>query len=183
MPRGVPKKAAKSGQVNKAELIRKTAKSMGKTVRPRDIIAALREQKVVVTSQQVSKTLKAAGFHRRTHGKKAAAATNNTAETSKAQRIRDVAKTLGRKVRPRDVIAELAREGITVSSAQVSSTLRAAGYRRKRRGRKVASVRAAAASSSNGLNLDALIAAKALIAKVGSVEVAEEALRAMKKLG
>jgi hypothetical protein len=86
------------------------------------------------------------------------------------------------KVRPRDVIAELAREGITVSSAQVSTTLRSAGYRRKRRGRKVAAATAAAASSSNGLNLDALIAAKALIAKVGSVEIAEDALRAMKRL-
>jgi hypothetical protein len=61
-------------------------------------------------------------------------------------------------------------------------TLRSAGYRRKRHGRKVAAATAAAGSSSNGLNLDALIAAKTLIAKVGSVEVAEEALRAMKKL-
>ena len=183
MPRGIPKKAAKNGQVNKAELIRKTAKAMGKTVRPRDIIAALRKQGVVVTSQQVSKTLKAAGFHRRTRGKRAATATNNAAETSKAQRIRDVAKTLGKKVRPRDVIAELAKEGITVSSAQVSMTLRSAGYRRKRSGRKVGRATPAAASSSNGLNLDALLAAKALIAKVGSLEVAEEALRAMKKLG
>src|SRR5271165_2092398 len=99
MPRGIPKKAAKSSQVNKAELIRKTAKSMGKTVRPRDIIAALKKQGVEVTSQQVSKTLKAAGFHRRTRGKTAAAATSSTGETSKAQRIRDVAKTLGKKVR------------------------------------------------------------------------------------
>jgi hypothetical protein len=81
------------------------------------------------------------------------------------------------------VIAELAKDGITVSSAQVSMTLCSAGYRRKRRGRKVAAVTAAAVSSSNGLNLDALIAAKALIAKLGSVEVAEEVLRAMKKLG
>ena len=86
-------------------------------------------------------------------------------------------------VQPRDVIAELAKDGITVSSAQVSMTLCSAGYRRKRRGRKVAAVTAAAVSSSNGLNLDALIAAKALIAKLGSVEVAEEVLRAMKKLG
>jgi arginine repressor len=182
MPRGIPKKAAKNGQVNKAELIRKTAKAMGKTVRPRDIIAALKKQGVVVTSQQVSKTLKAAGFHRRTRGKKAVTPTSSAGEMSKAQRIRDVAKALGKKVRPRDVIAELAKEGITVSSAQVSMTLRSAGYRRKRRGRKVATATAVAASSSNGLNLDALIAAKALIAKVGSVEVAEEALRAMRKL-
>jgi arginine repressor len=184
MPRGSPKKAAaKSGQVNKAEMIRKTAKEMGKTVRPRDIIAALNEKGVTVSSALVSKTLKRAGFHRKSRGKKAAAATASAAETSKAQRIRGVAKTLGRKVRPRDVIAELAKEGIAVSSQQVSSTLRAAGYRRKRRGRKVAAATAAVASSSNGLNLDALIAAKALIAKVGGIEVAEEALRAMKKLG
>ena len=182
MPRGIPKKAGKSGHVNKAELIRKTAKSMGKTVRPRDIVATLKEQGVVVTSQQVSKTLKASGFHRKTRGQKGAAATKNAADTSKAQRIRDVAKALGRKVRPRDVIAELAREGITVSSAQVSTTLRSAGYRRKRRGRRAAAATAVAASSSNGLNLDALIAAKALIAKVGSVEIAEDALRAMKRL-
>ncbi len=93
MPRGIPKKAAaKSGQVNKAEMIRKTAKSMGKTVRPRDIIAALKEKGVTVSSALVSKTLKRAGFHRKTHGKKTTAATNNAGETSKAQRIRDVAK-------------------------------------------------------------------------------------------
>ena len=180
MPRGIPKKAIESGQASKAELIRKTAKAMGKTVRPRDIIAALKEQKVVVGYTQVSKALKAAGFHRRSRGKKAAA-TNGAGETSKAQRIRDVAKALGKQVRPRDVIAELAKEGIAVSSAQVSSTLSAAGYRRKRRGRKV-SAAVARPASGNGLNLYALIAAKALINKVGSVEAAEEALRAMKKL-
>ena len=101
-------------------------------------------------------------------------------QPSKAQRIRDVAKSFGRKVRPRDVISELAKEGVTVSSAQVSTTLSAAGYRRKRRGRKSAAVPHPAAG--NGLTLDALIAAKTLIAKVGSVEAAEEALRAMKKL-
>ena len=34
------------------------------------------------------------------------------------------------------MIAELAKEGVKVSSAQVSMTLRSAGYRRKRRGKK-----------------------------------------------
>ena len=95
MPREVPKNAAKNGQVHKAELILKTAKSMGKTVRPRD---GLKKQGVVVTNPQVSKTLKAAGFHRRTRRKKATAAPCNAAETSNAQRIRDVAKTRGKKV-------------------------------------------------------------------------------------
>ena len=108
---------------------------------------------------------------------------NGAGQVNKAQRIRDVAKTLGKKVRPKDVIAELAKEGITVSSAQVSSTLSAAGYRRKRRGKKAAVAAASHPANGNGLNLDALIAAKALIAKVGSVEVAQEALAALKKLG
>ncbi len=93
-----------------------------------------------------------------------------------------MAKSLGKKVRPRDVIAELAKEGITVSSAQVSKTLSAAGYRRKRRGKKLAAASAHPAGA-NGLNLDALIAAKALIQKVGSVEVARKALAALVKLG
>jgi transposase len=180
MPRGVKKST--EGQPSKAELIRKAAKAMGKMVRPRDIIAALKEQNVVVGYTQVSKALKAAGFHRKARGKKAAA-TNGAAETSKAQRIRDIAKALGKKVRPRDVIAELAKVGIDVSSAQVSSTLRAAGYRRKRRGKKAAPASGAAHASGNGLNLDTLLAAKALIAKAGGVEVAEEALRVLKKLG
>jgi arginine repressor len=177
MPRGVKKIA--DGQFTKAELIRKTAKVMGKTVRPREIIAALKEQGVTVSSALVSKTLKRAGFHRKSRGKKAATA--SAGEPSKAQRIRDVAKALGRKVRPRDVIAALAKEGVKVSSAQVSMTLRSAGYRR--RGRKAGGTRAAAPAAGNGLNVEALIAAKALIAKVGSVERAEGALKVLKKLG
>jgi transposase len=102
-------------------------------------------------------------------------------EVNKAERIRQVAKSLGKKVRPRDVIAELAKEGIQVSSAQVSVTLRSAGYRRRRRGRKATTTTATA--SHNGLNVEALIAAKALIGKVGSVEAAEEAIKVLKKLG
>jgi arginine repressor len=195
MPRGVPKKAAKSGEITKAEHIRQTAKKMGKTVRPKDIIAALKEQGITVGYSEVSKTLKKIGFHRKTKGKKPAAAKSSSSkkavaastssaasQVNKAQRIREVAKTLGKKVRPRDVIAELAKEGVSVSSAQVSTTLSAAGYRRKRRGKKVGGA-AAHPASGNGLNLEALIAAKALIAKVGSVEAAQEALAVLKKLG
>ena len=103
-------------------------------------------------------------------------------QPSKAQMIRDVAKELGKKVWPRDVVAKLAEKGVKVSSPQVSKTLRAAGYRRKRRGKKPATAPAAHASASNGLNVEALMAAKALITKVGSVEVVEEAISVLKKL-
>jgi arginine repressor len=165
---------------------------MGKTVRPRDIIAALKEKGVTVSSALVSKTLLRAGFHRKSRGGKTAVAkkgagkkataTNGASEVSKAQRIRDVAKALGKSVRPRDVVAKLAEQGVRVSSPQVSVTLRAAGYRRKRRGKKTAAA-AAHPATGNGLNVEALIAANAFISKVGSVETAEEALRVLKKLG
>ncbi len=195
MPRGVPKKAAESGQVNRAELIRQTAKKIGKNVRPRDIIATLKEQGITVSHSLVTKTLKRAGFKPKARGKKPAAPKSSlgrktaaptsqaAGQVNKAQRIRDVAKTLGKKVRPKNVISELAKEGITVSSAQVSSTLSAAGYRRKRRGKKTAAASATHPASGNGLNLEALIAAKQLIQKVGGIEVAQEALAALKKLG
>jgi hypothetical protein len=39
-----------------------------------------------------------------------------------------------------------------------------------------------AKTGGNGLDIEALLAAKALIQKVGSIETAEEALRALKRL-
>ena len=110
-------------------------------------------------------------------GKKA-----DSTQPSKAQMIRDAAKELGKSVRPRDIVAKLAEKGVKVASAQVSTVLSKSGYRRKRRSKKVASASTAPASSSNGLNVGALVAAKALITKLGSVEAAEQAVNVLKKL-
>jgi hypothetical protein len=69
-----------------------------------------------------------------------------------------------------------------VSSTLVSKTLAAAGFRRRRRKvRSSADVRQTN-SAGGSLNLDALIAAKALIEKVGGIENAQAAISAMKKL-
>jgi len=113
-------------------------------------------------------------------------ATKNGA-VNKAEEIRKAAKEMGgKKVRPRDVITALAAKGITVSSPQVSSTLKAAGYRRTRRkGRPAGSTnraKSAAHHETNGLTLEHLMAAKALVSKLGSVEAAKKALDAMAKL-
>jgi 23S rRNA pseudoU1915 N3-methylase RlmH len=107
------------------------------------------------------------------------AKTKEAESTSKAEMIRQTAKQLPKPVRPRDIIAALKEKGTKVTSAQVSATLRAMGFRRRRRKSAVLGQE----SSPNGLNLDALLAAKALIAKVGSVKAAEEALHVLKKLG
>ncbi len=106
---------------------------------------------------------------------------------NKAEEIRNAAKQLGgKKVRPKDVIAALAAKGITVSSPQVSSTLKAAGYRRIRRKGRAAGATGKAKSSAhaeqNGLSLEHLLAAKALIAKIGSVDAAKRALDVLAKL-
>jgi len=99
---------------------------------------------------------------------------------SKAELIRQTAKKIGRTVRPKDIIGTLKEQGIAVTSAQVSTTLRAAGFRRRRR-RKMANG-APRETVPTTINLDALVAAKALIGKVGGIEAAEEALKAMKRL-
>jgi hypothetical protein len=102
---------------------------------------------------------------------------------NKAQAIRDAAKKLGRRVRPKDVIAALAAEGITVSSPQVSATLKAAGYRRKnRRGGRSAAGGSAAGSKSIEVSLEHLLAAKALVNKLGGVEAARRAIEVLTKL-
>jgi hypothetical protein len=100
---------------------------------------------------------------------------------SKAQAIRDAAKKLGSKVRPKDVIAALAAEGITVSSPQVSATLKAAGYRRSRRGRS-ASNGSSAGHRSTEVSLEHLLAAKALADKLGGVEAAKKAIEVLTRL-
>ena len=114
--------------------------------------------------------------------KKSAAA--KAEQPSRAELIRQTAQTLDKPVRPRDIIATLKEKGVTVSRTLVSKTLAAAGFRRRRRMRRSgAGPNARQASSAGGtLNLDALIAAKALIEKVGGVENAQAALSALKKL-
>lgn len=184
---------SESGKSTKADLIRAAAKEIGKPVRPRDIVAALKTQGVTVGYTQIAKALKAGGFHRKRGRRKGSGAANGvaahagspTGKVNKAERIRQAAKALGKKVRPKDIIAELAKEGIHVSSAQVSTTLSALGYRR--RGRKghagTSSARPSGGKSSgHGLDLEALVATKALIQKIGGIEAAEEAIRALKRL-
>jgi hypothetical protein len=116
-------------------------------------------------------------------GRKAAApaaSNNGAAGATKADQIRDTAKSMPKPVRPRDVIAELKKKGVTASSAQVSTVLRGMGMRRRRR--KAAAGTAAGGSNSASLNIDDLIASKKLVGQVGSIEKVKEALAALARL-
>ena len=105
-------------------------------------------------------------------------------QPSRAELIRQTARALGKRVWPRDIIAALKEKGVMVSSTLVSKTLAAAGFRRRRRRRKSGAGANArqAASGGGSLDLGALIAAKALIEKVGGIENAQAAINALKKL-
>src|SRR5437763_1242424 len=170
MPR--PKKQAAangagSGQVNKAELIRQAARSLPRPVRPRDVIAKIKaEHGQTVTSPQVSKILKGLGLKRKSRRRGRRAAANGTGGVSKAERIRQLARAMGKSVRPRDIVAQMAKEGTPVASAQASAVLSRAGYRprgrnghrgRKWRRRAMAAATSATRSAAQSLDIKAAV--------------------------
>lgn len=114
-----------------------------------------------------------------------AASTNGAAERGqKVEAIRSAAKSLGKKVRPRDVIAMLKEQGIEVSSAQVSTTLKAMGMRRTRRGQGagVSAGTPRVVSRSDSISIADLIAAKKLVEQLGGIDQAKTAVSALAKL-
>jgi hypothetical protein len=111
--------------------------------------------------------------------------------TSKADLIRKVAgiiKAKGEKPRPTEIVKILAEEGVTVAPAQVSMTLKAAGYRplRKRRKSKKAAEgttvkKAVGTGRTNQISIDDLLAAKSVSGAFGSTDKAIAALQALKQ--
>jgi len=116
--------------------------------------------------------------------------------TSKADLIRKVAgiiKAKGEKPRPSDIVKILKEEGVDVFPAQVSLTLKAAGYRplrRRRKGNRSAAGTAAekavgrkVAKSSRveQISLDDLLEAKRVSGAFGGTEKAIAALQALKR--
>jgi arginine repressor len=103
--------------------------------------------------------------------------------TNKSQSIRDAFRELGKKTRPKDIIAALAEQGIKVASAQVSTVLKAAGLRRGRRRRKVV-VAAAAKASANGQSsmIDELLKVKKLAKDLGGTSKLKELVVALEGL-
>jgi hypothetical protein len=72
---------------------------------------------------------------------------------------------------------------ITVTSPQVSMTLKAAGLRRGRRRRKVAAVvRSGSVGNGHALNVDELVQVKRLADQLGGTEKLKKVLDALEKL-
>jgi hypothetical protein len=114
-------------------------------------------------------------------GRAAATPARSSAEPTsgtKADAIRQAAQGMPKPIRPRDVIAALAQQGITVSNAQVGQVLKGMGMKRRRRGRRAMRVEMVAST----LTLESLLAAKKLVNQLGSVEAAKTAVDALAKL-
>lgn len=186
------KAAAKEGGPNKSELARKYL-AAHPNASVTEIVDGLKAEGTEISTALASKikydpSRKGAGKKGRRKMKKASAkatSKNGAAKHgNKAEAIRQAAGSLGKTVRPKDVIAMLAKQGITVSSAQVSTTLKRMGMTKVRRGRKPGAVATAAraASRSDSISIHDLIAAKKLVTQLGSVEAATQALSALAKL-
>jgi hypothetical protein len=157
-----------------------------------EIVDGLKGQGVKISRSLASKikygtssAKRSAKKGRRTRNPGAHPVSKNGAERgSKVAAIRSAAKSLGKKVRPRDVIAMLKEQGIEVSPAQVSTTLRAMGMRRTRRGRKVrlSAVAHKTMASSTHVSITNLIAVKRLVEQLGGIEQTKTVVSALAKL-
>lgn len=102
---------------------------------------------------------------------------------NKSEEIRKAATSLqakGEKPRPVVIIAALKKQGITVSSPQVSMVLKRMGFRP--RPRKQAGAAGAGPKVRGGaISVDELLAAKKLVGQFGGAERAMAALAALKQ--
>lgn len=171
-------------EVNKSDAVRQyVAKHPNAT--GKEVAAALKREGIKISESLVAKVKAREGKEPgRSKTSRTHASSNGSAGTTKAERIRQVAQSMDQPVRPRDVIAALAEEGIAASSAQVSAVLRRMGMKRRRRGRKPARAGSTrtVASTTTTLSLENLLAAKKLVNQLGSVEAAKQAVDALVKL-
>lgn len=102
--------------------------------------------------------------------------------SNKSQAIREMSLQLGRKARPRDVIAGLKEKGVEVSPALVTNVLSRAAMRKGRKVRRLVGAAVNARRSGGDVSIDSLVSAKKLIDQVGSVGEAKKAIDAIARL-
>jgi len=169
------------GALNKSDVVREYLSSHA-TTPVKEIATALSEQGVEVSIALINKIKysdRKSSVHRKRGGRRKMAHSAGAKGTSKAQAIRDALSHLGRRARPRDVIAHLKDGGVIVSPAQVSAVRKVF---RKHGGLKRSVVGSAVKSNGDGgISVEHLIAAKRLADQVG-LAAAKRALEFLVKL-
>jgi len=112
--------------------------------------------------------------------KKPAKDVNKSAEI---RRIAAAMKEKGEKPRPVVIIAQLKKQGIEVSSPQVSMVLKRMGFKpRRRRGTAAVAKGPQPAGRRGPISVEDLVAAKRLVGHFGTADRAIAALAALKRL-
>ena len=174
-------KESNNATVSKSDAVREYLSSHA-TAPVKEIAAALSEQGVEVSVALINK-IKYSDRKSLPRGKRGGrrgrASAVEAKGTSKAQAIRDALAHLGRRSRPRDVIAHLKAGGVIVSPAQVSAVRKVfrqhGGFKRSGAGP------VGKANGDSGISIEHLIAAKRLADQVG-LEAARKALEFLVKL-
>jgi hypothetical protein len=113
-------------------------------------------------------------------------------DVNKSEEIRKVAnamKAKGEKPRPVVIIAALKKQGIEVSSPQVSMVLKRMGFRPRKRRKQVDLAAAAGKAGAGGkggkgqpkISVEDLVAAKKAVSRLGGLNRALAALEALRK--
>jgi hypothetical protein len=169
------------GTVSKSDAVREYLSSHA-TAPVKEIATALSEQGVEVSVALINKIKysdRKTSHRRKRGGRRAMASAAGSKGTSKAQAIRDALTHLGRRSRPRDVIAHLKAGGVVVSPAQVSAVRKV--FRKHGGFKRSAGGSAARTNGDGGIAIEHLIAAKRLADQVG-LEAARRALEFLVKL-
>ena len=109
-------------------------------------------------------------------------------EVNKSEEIRKVGAELkvnGQKISPKAIMDILAKKGIEVSSAQCSTVLKKAGFKRRKRSAGEAGAEAApakAARKSNVVTVEDVIAAKKAAEQFGGADRLLAAVKAVERL-
>jgi|SRR5215469_6731606 len=170
----------KAAEQNKSDVVRSYIKRRPNSTAAEAVRGIKREMGIDVSIALAAKVKRESVAAPAASSARASKGEISKGEVSKSEQIRQVARSMGRKVRPRDVIARLAEQGVAVSSPQVSTVLAGMGMKRRRRGRRATAVVEQVTST---LTLDSLLAAKRLVNQLGSVEAAKTAVDALAKLG
>ena len=106
-------------------------------------------------------------------------------EVNKSEEIRKVAtsmKAKNEKPRPIKIIEILKKQGVVVSSPQVSMVLKRMGFRPRKRAKVGAVKTAGSKPSRNGsVTVEDLVAAKKMVSQFGSADKAIAAIQALKQ--
>lgn len=122
--------------------------------------------------------------HKAVASKKPAITDGGVSKSDSIRKVANAMKAKGEKPRPKTIMEILKKDGIVVSSPQVSMVLKKMGFRprKRRKGQTLAAKSSSPSTSSKTkkIKVEDLVRAKKVVAQLGGVEKALAAIKALK---